>query len=72
MRARFLIWTALVLALACASGSAFEKKPSPEQLVTQAHKLADHTGIGPYVLTAQLIANPGKRGQRAEARALQS
>jgi hypothetical protein len=57
----------LFLLLSTAATSVTEDKPSPEQLVAQAHKLADLSSLGPYVLTGDFIVNPGTKQEVAGA-----
>ncbi|MGC2696791.1 MAG: energy transducer TonB [Candidatus Angelobacter sp.] len=52
----------LALLLALLTHGAFgEDKPTPQTLLDAAHKMADLSTLGPYILTGTLVVNPGTK-----------
>jgi hypothetical protein len=55
----------LILLMCCKLVSVSEQqRPSPQQLLDAAHKASDLTSLGPYVLHATVVVNPGNRDER--------
>ena len=52
---------ACLAALLLAAGALAGDKPSPQELLDGAHKAADLSALGPYVLTGTLVVNPGTK-----------
>jgi len=53
---------ALCAALLCLAGTAAaQKTPTAQELIQQAHKLTDLSGLGSYVLTGTVLVNPGTK-----------
>ena len=50
--------------LAFAGVTTAQKTPTAKELIEQAHKATDLSRLGPYVLTAELIANPGTKAEQ--------
>ena len=50
--------------LALAGVTTAQKTPTAQELIEQAHKLTDLSGLGSYVLTGTMVVNPGARTEQ--------
>jgi hypothetical protein len=55
----------LIMVVLAAAVAESETRPAPQELISRAHQLADLSSLGPYVMTADVIVNPGSKQEQA-------